>query len=261
MKKIYTLIAVACLSLTANAQYDLKVELDNYTNNQVVTGSVGTSGFSTDFLNTNFTITNIGDPIAATDTIVFGLMIGTTIYTVDLTANAVNYITDSIIPTGGTLEYSPAGVALGFQGDTVAGTQRTICAYAAVAGADEWLANNPFDATYNADTNATDNSSCVTYELNGTVINDQVGLDQNLRALVNKTYVANNQLVIENNTIDFNSAAIINVTNVSGQIVATENKVIQRGRNTVQLGNLSTGIYIVTVQVEGNMSATKLMVR
>ena len=114
MKKIFTLLAIAAVSTSAFAQHDLSVSLDNYTNNQVVVGAVGTSSFAENALDCAFTVTNNGQAIAAGDTVCIGLFIGANIYSLNLAANTVNYITDSIIPIGGTLQFNTAVVRLGF---------------------------------------------------------------------------------------------------------------------------------------------------
>lgn len=257
MKKIYTLVAVLGLTIIANAQHDLRVEYDNYTNNQVVVGSVRTDGFATDSINTAFTITNDGTAIAAGDTIVIGLILEGTLYSLNLTQGSFNYVTDTVIPNGGIFQLSAGSLYLGFQSDQAAGTQRTLCAYASLVDPDVFGSATTFDATYNGDATANNNRACVTYELDGTV----VGLDQNLKAIANKTFVANKQLIIENNSYDFNSTATINVINVAGQVVATQNRVIERGRNTIDLQKLNTGIYFVSIQVEDQISTAKVMVR
>lgn len=105
------------------------------------------------------------------------------------------------------------------------------------------------------DTNPTDNEACVTWAVTG------VGIGESLDAIANKTFVIDNQLVIENDVADFNNEAIINVISMSGQVVASKNMVITRGRNIVELNSLSTGIYLVSIQMENEITTTKVMVK
>lgn len=259
MKKIFTILAIAAVSTSAFAQNDLRVEFDNYTNNQVVLGSVGTDSLATDPLNTAFTITNDGTAaIPAGDTIVVGFQINGNFTDLNLNTGFVSIITDTIIPPGGFLELGGFGVLLGFLPTAPAGTQSTFCAYASLVNLDLFSST---DLTYNGDATPGNNIACVTYELNGTVIDLNVGLAEELKTITNKTFIANNQLIIENSSVNFNSPATINVISMTGQIVATKNMVIEKGRNTVDLNNLSTGIYVVSFQVEDKLSTTKVMVK
>ncbi len=266
MKKVLLMMiiggAVALTSQTANAQNDLKVEFDTYTNNQVLVGPVKTDGAGNDAINCDITITNMGDPIAVGDTIIVGYQISGTFFSIGFTPNAYSFITDEVIATGGTVQRSGGDIALVFGTETAAGTQRSICAYATLVDPNLF---DLADLTYNGDDNAADNLACVTYELDGYVIDENtgffVGLGVDLKSIANKTFIANNQLVLDNNSADFNTAAIINVISMSGQVVASENMLIERGRNTVDLNNVSTGIYLVSIQVEDEITTAKVMVK
>lgn len=257
MKFLFTILAIAAVSTTTFAQtHDLSISFDAYTDNQVVTGTVESTNFSTDPIDASFTITNNGPDLVAGDTIVFGFLIGGNLYAIDLTLGRFNF-TDTTLAMGETLNVAPLAFNLAFPAGSVAGAEATICAFVTLQDAAVFAAQTSADATFNGDGNVADNLACVTYRSTGTL----TSLAENLKTIVNKTFIANNQLVIENNSGDFNSAAIINVINISGQVVATENRVIQGGRNTIELNNLSPGIYLVSFQVEDEISTTKVMVK
>jgi hypothetical protein len=247
------------------AQRDLRIEFVNYTSSQVVTGSVGTSGLATGAINIVATITNDGPTIAAGDTIVYGHIINGQVGLFGpsgfIQNNFEALVLNLDLATGQSFSTTIGLLKLEFGTATAAGTQRTFCVYAALVGSSVWGDQSTFDLSFNADATTANNSACVSYELNGTVINDQVGLAEDLKKIANKTFITNNRLIIENNDVDFKSAAIINVINISGQVVSTENRVIQGGRNTIKLNNLSAGIYVVSIQVEDEISTTKVMVK
>jgi len=253
MKRIYILLmAFTCLSLTINAQ-DLRVELLNHTPNQVIMGPVGADGFATIPVSPDLRIINDGPTLISTDTIVLGLLLNNNLFSLALTQGGFNFI-DTTLASGDTLTFNVGGLFLGFPQGAAQGTQSVLCAYASLVGADSF---NPADTTFNGDLTPGNNIACVTYELDGTV----VGIEENLEKISGKTYIANNQLIIENNDVDFNTPAIINVINIAGQVIHSENMVIQRGRNTIGLNNLNTGIYIVSIQVEGQLTTKKVFVR
>ena len=248
MKKIFTILAIVAVSTSAFAQtHDLSVAFADYATGSTITT---TSATSWDVVITN-EATSPADSIRTTDTLAVYITLDGQFYRAGGNVFAFTFW-DRNIPAGGSETYTFGG--------TTAGSNRNVpvCATAIVIPTATTPIPTPLTGTSGLtayDRNPSDNQACVTWVVTG------VGLAEELKTIANETFIANNQLVIENNSVDFNSSAIINVINISGQVVATENMVIQRGRNTVELDNLSTGLYVVSFQVENKISTTKVMVK
>lgn len=252
MKKIYMLFAaIVCLSLTVNAQ-DLSVSFTDYTDGQVVVGPSGGT------FQSNFTITNNGSPLGVGDTIIFAYYVDGTLRSArTFNAGFFSNENDSVRATGSSITRGVGQVTLTFATGAVAGDQVNICAFAYLQGVSGVVASGIDTVNFNGDLTPADNMACFDYEFDGVT-----GLDENLSALSDRTYISNRQLVIENNNIaDFNSQATVNIINLTGQIVQTEELMIQQGNNTIGLNNLPMGIYVVSIQVDSKITTKKVMIQ
>jgi hypothetical protein len=102
-----------------------------------------------------------------------------------------------------------------------------------------------------------------TYIDNVNVLNDFLGVaDQALNQLVMYPNPAQDQVTIALNQTGFEQIDV-NVTNSLGQQVIVHKNLIPNGSNAVSfnVSSLQTGIYFVTVQVDGASSTKKLSVR
>ncbi|MFT5824340.1 MAG: hypothetical protein ACI8ZM_005607 [Crocinitomix sp.] len=239
MKKIYTLIAVMAFTFSASAQFDLSCEFATYTAGSTV---------ADDPMDGTIVITNEGEDIAIGDTLTFGYIIDGDSYSLALDAGFYNFfITEEVFVSGTTLSFGDpalAWAALGIDVDLCA----TVYGIGALAVPD-----------FTGDADPTDNSSCITYELPDAPIDDTGIEDLNL--VLSNVYVAAGQLMIVNEGANDDVQANLNIVNMNGQTVQTENFALATGTSIVELNNLSAGIYIVAIEVEGAVITRKISIQ
>ena len=240
MKKIYTLLAV-CLSFAATAQNDLVLTLDNYTDG---------ASISDDPILLDFTITNNGGTISSGDTIYWAYTVGTDYYsTIDLAGPG--YVTYTVLSAdfnnGDSFGVDGADIPMSWAYDQ-GGLNPTICAV--VAGVGAVSLSSVWDAT------PTDNKECVDY-----TVTSVAGIDVQSDA-VGKVYITdNNVLKIENANGSFDATANIQIMNISGQTVQATQTQLEGSVADVQLNELSTGIYLATIEINGNVVTKKFAVK
>lgn len=239
MKKIYTLIAVLAFTFGATAQdFDLSCVFQSYTAGSTV---------DDDPTDGTIIITNEGDPIGIGDTLCFGFLIDGSPYSLALDAGFYNFfVTEEEFGTGETMSFGTDMLAWAALGISV-----EWCATAYGIGA---LSVPDFAGDANPD----DNSSCVTYNLPEEV--DDSGIED-LELVLSNVYVAAGQLMIVNEGVNADNQANLNIINMNGQTVQTENFVISQGTTAVEINNLSAGIYIVAIEVEGAVITRKVSIQ
>ncbi len=237
MKKIYTLIAIMAFTFSASAQFDLSCEFAAYTAGATI---------NDDPMDGTIVITNEGDDIPIGDTLTFGYIIDGDPYSLALDAGYYNFfVTEEVFVSGTTLAFGSDALAWAALGITV-----EICATAYGIGA---LAVPDFTG----DTDPSNNSSCISYEL---PVVDDSGIED-LSLELSNVYVAAGQLMIVNDGANDDVQANLNIVNMNGQIVQTENFVLASGTSIVELNNLTTGIYIVAIETEEGVITRKISIQ
>jgi hypothetical protein len=237
MKKIYTLAALAVFSLTAGAQTDMSSEFTAYTGGSTIDDSP---------MDGTISIVNVGADIAMGDTIYFSYIIDGDIYSLNLDAGFVNYyVTEEVFATGDELLFGNPALAWAELGITV-----ELCS--AVYG----IGFASVDVTFPTDSDATDNSECISYELPV----DASGVEE-LGLEVGNVFVAAGQLMIVNNGIGSGAQANINIVNMNGQVAQNETITLVAGTSTMEVSSLATGIYVVSIQVNGAVINRKISIQ
>ena len=237
MKKIYTLAALAVFSLTVGAQTDMSSEFAAYTGGATVDDSP---------MDGTIAIVNVGSDIAMGDTIYFSYIIDGDIYSLNLDAGFVNYyVTEEVFATGDELLFGNPALAWAELGITV-----DLCS--AVYG----VGFASVDVTFATDSDASDNSECISYELPV----DASGVEE-LGLEVGNVFVAAGQLMIVNNGIGSGAQANINIVNMNGQVAQNETITLVAGTSTMEVSSLATGIYVVSIQVNGAVINRKISIQ
>lgn len=237
MKKIYTLIACLAITFGATAQFDLSATFVAYAEGSTV---------DDDPMNGQITIVNEGAPILAGDTLTFGLFIDDGPYGLDLTAGVYNFfVLEEPMATGDEMTFGTDMLAWAALGISV-----ECCA--TVYGVGEAAVTD-----HAGDSNPDDNRSCITYNLPEV---DDSGIED-FELTLSNVYVAAGQLMIVNDGFNSDEIANLNIVNMGGQVVQTENFTLTQGTNAVEIDNLSTGIYIVAIEVEGAVITRKISIQ
>lgn len=245
MKKIYTLIAIVCLTFGANAQGDLQIAFTGIAAGSSQPGGAVDGGFS---------ITNNSSTIPMGDTLWFGMNVDNVPYSFNLTLGGLSYSVLTAPFTGGTtLNFANT---INFTSAT--GNPANVCIVA--YGTDRSLidtnasASSPYPLTTTWDQNFNDNSVCFTYTPFITSI-------QELNEMTDKVFFANGQLVYDWTNMNEAHEAQITMTSINGQTVLSKNVELNEGRNRMNVNNLATGLYLVTFQVNGEASTAKVYVK
>lgn len=246
MRKIYLLFAVLISGFAANAQNDISVSLNNYTDGEAT---------SDDPLDLVFTITNNGATVPTGDTIFFTFLIGTTNYSMNLTSGSVSYIKltadwatgaanaiDLSMLTTPPSTMTSAWLYSEFGNDPnpapLTGFSGNVCAFA-VVGEDGLQLNAANDASY------LDNFECVDYTV------DQSSFGENDLGTISvypNPATSEINFNLGNNEVDF-----INILDISGRII----DVITVTGNTegLSLSSYENGVYFY--QIVRNDEAVK----
>ncbi len=243
MKKIYTLLAVMAFAFSASAQleYDLSVSFEAHTEGASVSGSP---------MNGVIIVKNEGPVIPAGDSLFFNYKIDGGDYDLALNAGFVNFsVLEEDFATGAEMPFGNAELAWAELGITV-----ELCANVYGVGQASFLVEN-----YLGDTDTTNNILCIDYTLPDAPIDDASIEDLSLE--LSNVYVAAGQLMIVNEGANDDVQANLNIVNMNGQTVQTENFALVTGTSIVELNNLSSGIYIVSIEVEGDFITRKISIQ
>lgn len=232
-------MAAALVAFGANAQYDLSASWVAYSAGESVSDNP---------MNGTFTITNEGAAdIAIGDTVCYGIIVDDGPYGVDLTGGVYNFIVlEEPFVAGTSLTVGLVELAWAELGITV-----NACATAYGVGTASVM-------DHVGDSNPDDNRECISYMLPEAP--DDSGIEDFETALAN-VYVANGSLMIVNSGVTVNEQANLNIVSVNGQLVQTSNFVLTQGTSTVDVSSLSTGIYIVSIEVNGAVISKKVSIQ
>jgi hypothetical protein len=240
MKKITTLILAIAFSLMARAQTnDLTIAFINITAGSLQSGIV----------NAAFSITNNGsDAIAIGEKLWFGLNVDDINYNFNAMSGAFEYETlTSSLAVG-------AAKTIYIQFSAQANIPKNVCVV--TYGTNLALisyAQYPLTTTWDA--NFSDNSTCFTYTPFPVSIEE-------LTEMTEKVFFENNQLVYDWTNINQTNEANIKMTNMAGQTILSETVQLNEGRNRLDVNNnLASGLYLVSFQVNGEVSSTKVYVK
>ncbi|MBK9192504.1 MAG: T9SS type A sorting domain-containing protein [Crocinitomicaceae bacterium] len=219
MKKVYSLFFALGLGIVVNAQEDLSVSLDNYTNGEAT---------SDDPLDLSFTVTNEGITIPADDTIYFAVSIGTDVWTTDdLTAGYVSgVITSADFLNGESFAVTVADIDMQWAYDNMGGLNGDICILI-VGVNDEALAGV-------TDINPADNLACVDYTVTSVAGLEGVGM-----SFINVYPTPANEVV--NFQVGNNEVSHINVFDMTGKLVSTI--LVNDNVETVNTVEIGTGMF------------------
>lgn len=241
MKKIYTLLAAFCVVFGANAQTDFSVEWVSLT--------PGTT-YDEASLDAQFTVTNeSADTYLSGDTILISYTVNDNPRFID-NINGAGwsrvFLTEDMAP-GATV--GPFGFpALSFP----SGITLDLCAVVYGLG-DNSVTEEGFDEDVNPD----DNVTCVSVDVTDGF---DVGIEEAGLSLTN-VYVSGNQLLMVNEGTNGEALVNLSIVNMNGQTVQTNNFVMIQGTNSVAINDLTPGIYIVAIEVNGEVSTRKISIQ
>ncbi|MBK6952104.1 MAG: T9SS type A sorting domain-containing protein [Crocinitomicaceae bacterium] len=232
MKKLYTMLFAAAAVLSVNAQEDLSVSLQNFTNGQAT---------SNDPLDLSFTITNEGIDIPAGDTIYYAVSIGTDVWTVDdLTSGYVSgSITGAVFPNGASTDVTVVGIDMAWAYANLGGLNGDICITI--------LGVNDEALSAVTDINPLDNIACVDYTVTQVAGLEGVGMDH-------ISVYPNPATEIVNFQVGNNEVSHINVFDMNGRLVSSMQVI--GNVETLDTENIQNGIYYYQMMNGEEMVAT-----
>ena len=250
MKKIYMLVTAIAVCIGANAQDDFAASLINPTS-----GSTN----SDDPVTINFQVDNVGSTsYGEGDTIWLSLLLDGDIYGLDIAPGGVSgYILSEDLGPGDSFVI-PDDIGIDWLEQTEPTTVEVCVAVWGIGAASFSGDGETFEDIIVGDDDPSNNTDCFTAELPVAV--DDASIEENGLSLSN-VYVAAGDLMIVNEGNNPNSQANLNIYNINGQVVQNENFVITQGTNTVALDNLTAGIYIVAIEVEGAVVTRKISIQ
>lgn len=232
MKKIYTFIAVALTAMTANAQYDISISWNALTEGGTVTETEFEGGF---------TITNEGSPIAAGDSVLYGYRIDGEFYNMAFGGGANFTQLEEEWGTGESMSFDNGVVV-------TPPLDAEFCAVVHGVGIASLT-------TFLGDEDTDNNVSCVSIS-----VVDDSGIED-LGIELSEIYVAGEQLMITNNGMNGEELVNLSIVNMNGQIVQVESLVMVQGTSSVAVSDLAPGIYVVSIEVNGNVEARKVSIQ
>jgi hypothetical protein len=245
MKKIYSFMAMTAFSLGAVAQVDLSVQFVTIDPGEVIEISP---------VDASFVITNEGADIPAGDTIFISYLINDLIHSMDLSTDFLNYYVIDFegFPTGAEIIISNEELDwLEADVDWLAfGPEIEFCCAAYGVG------YAAVDITFPLDDNPEDNNGCFVFALPeepSSITSEELELGN--------VYIAAGQLMIVNNGIGAGAQANINIVNMNGQVAQNETITLAAGTSTVEVSSLATGIYVVSIQVNGAVINRKISIQ
>ncbi|MCG8577988.1 MAG: T9SS type A sorting domain-containing protein [Flavobacteriales bacterium] len=239
MKKIYALFAVLSMAFVGNAQENLTLTLDNHT---------AGAATSDDPLNLDFTITNNGPTIPSGDTIFWAINVGTDFFSsIDLDGpGSVTYsVLGEDFPNGSAFGVDVADISMEWVYNNL-GLTGDVCAV--VFGVGQATLSSP------TDTDPTDNIGCVFY-----TVTEVAGIEDEANAIGN-IYVADQKLKIESALGNFDAETTITITSLSGQIVQNETAYLQGATHELELNDITPGIYVASVTINGEVTTKKIII-
>lgn len=249
MKKIYTLLALTAFTFGATAQNDFAVNLLSHT-----AGDTDDS----DPMDFEFEVENVGTTTIPTgDTIIVSLALDGTITGLDLSPGFVNYIFLTEDFTPGSTVAVPAITGIDWL-EQPAPTSIDFCGVVFGSGVASFSGAGPSVEEYIVgDDNTANNVSCITVELPVAVDDASVA---ELENALGQVYVSGEELIVVNESLS-SSEANIKMVNMAGQTVYVENFQFSQGTMTFPVGNLNRGIYIVAIEVEGDVVTRKISIQ
>jgi len=232
MKKIYILATAIFMAVSANAQYDLRVTLDN-------TGATS----SDNPLDLTYTVLNNGATVPAGDTIFLAVLFGTTFYSPQgLTANQVNIIplTQDLL-NGETIAAAVDPISMQDMYDIYLGQSLTGNACVLASVGQDALTNG-----FSNDATPSDNSFCTAY-----TVTEVAGVSEsNLSEITAYPNPVVTELTIN---LGNNNVSSINIIDMSGRVLETISNL--DSSVTIDMSNYNSGVYFY--QVIDNDSAIK----
>jgi hypothetical protein len=248
MKKIYMLVTAVAVCFGATAQDDFAANLIS-----PASGSTDTD----DPVTISFEVENVGTTAyGAGDTLWLSCLIDGGIFGLDIAPGGVTgYILDADLGPGDTFTVPDFGIDWLPQADP---TSVEVCVAVWGIGVASFGGDGEtFEDILQNDDDASNNTDCFTAEL---PVIDDASIEEAGLSLTN-VYVAGGDLMIVNEGNSANAQADLNIYNINGQIVQNENFVITQGTNTIGLNNLTAGIYIVAIEVEGAVVTRKISIQ
>ncbi|MGB1102194.1 MAG: T9SS type A sorting domain-containing protein [Crocinitomicaceae bacterium] len=249
MKKIYMIIAAVAVSFGATAQ-------DDFAANLISPTSGSTS--SDDPVTISFEVENVGSTtMPSGDTLWLSVLIDGGIFGLDIAPGGVTgYILEADLAPGDVFTVPDFGIDWLPQASP---TSVEVCVAVWGNGIASFSGDGEtFEDIVQNDEDVTNNTDCFTAELPVEV--DDASIEEAGLSLTN-VYVAAGDLLIVNEGNNPNAQANLNIYNINGQVVQNENFVITQGTNTIGLDNLTAGIYIVAIEVEGAVVTRKISIQ
>ena len=242
MKTIYSFIAITAFSLGAVAQVDLSANFIAFEEGAEI---------SEDVFDGSISIMNNGTNIPLGDSIYFSYIVDGDIYTIDFENTYSNYyILEEEFVVGTELTFGFVDLTAVNLAEAFSGMNVTFCV--AVYG----IGPSSVDLTFSSDSYPDDNLECVFLE----VPVYGIGVEE-LALEIGDVYITAGQLMIVNNGIGSGAQANINIVNMSGQLAQNETITLAAGTSTMEVSSLATGIYVVSIQVNGAVINRKISIQ
>ena len=238
-------MAITAFSLGAVAQVDLSVQFVTIDPDELIEISP---------VDASFVITNEGPDLLPGDTIFFSYLVNDVIYSTTLTLDYINYYVVEIdgLPTGGEVIVGNEELDwLASDVDWIAlGPEIEFCCAAYGVG------YAAVDITFPLDDNPADNNGCFLFVAPGepaSITNEELEISD--------VYINAGQLMIVNNGIGSGAQANINIVHMNGQVAQNETITLVAGTSTMEVSSLATGIYVVSIQVNGAVINRKISIQ
>ncbi len=231
-------MAITAFSLTAVAQVDLSAKFVTYEPGDIIDVSP---------MDGRFIITNGGADLVLGDSIFFAYLVDGVPQTLTLTTDYQDYYHVDVdgIPTGGeiilgseTLDWT----ALGFDVE--------FCCIVYGLGAAS------VDLAFPLDDDPSDNNSCIVF-----VESEEPASLKNEDLSIGDVYIDAGQLMIVNNGIGSDAQADVNIINMNGQVAQNESIALTSGTSMMEVSSLATGVYVVSIQVNGAVINRKISIQ
>ncbi|MDA7804034.1 T9SS type A sorting domain-containing protein [Crocinitomix sp.] len=250
MKKIYTLIAILAFTFGATAQDDFAVNLVSHTE-----GDTDDS----DPMDFEFEVENVGSTTYGDgDTLVVSLAIDGAIVSLELAGGYVSFLflTEDFAP--GDIYSVPVVAGIDWLDQPVP-TTVSLCAVVYGMGVESFSGGGPSVEEYIVnDDDVSNNTSCISVILPVAV--DDSGIED-LGLTLSNVYVSGNQLMLENEGINGEALVNLSIVNMNGQTVQTNNFVMVQGTSALAINSLAPGIYVVAIEVEGQIATRKISIQ
>jgi hypothetical protein len=235
MKKTHALVVFLIASFSAVGQFNLSCEFLTYAEGGIVADHP---------MDGRIVVTNEGPDIASGDTIVVGYIVSGTPNSLELEEGSYTiYETEEVFVSGTSVTIGSAELEWPAIGGEV-----ELCAAAFGVGL-------PSVPDFTGDTDSTDNTSCITYVIPDLMGNNEI---RNSNLNLSRIYTTPSQLIIVNDGLSSSLSASLSIFNMNGQVIQTENIVLSSGITMIELNNLKTGIYMVTINTQEGLITRKI---